>query len=398
MDTIFETSNRLTESVQTDSYRYLYDKINWNHRLIMLKGARGVGKTTMILQHIKNTFGTSDSALYASLDQLWFASHSISELADYHYKHGGTHLFLDEIHLYQGNWQREVKVIHDSYPGYHVVFTGSSLLQLDSSLADLSRRCVDYTLTGLSFREYLEFEGLGKFESFSLEEILSNHRQISSEINSRIKALPLFERYSGFGYYPFYRNFDKVTYAMQIQKVIDTIISYDIPAVENVEYETLHKIRRLLMILSESTPFTLEVSALSRQTGVSRSQLLKLVGLLSKGCVLRQLHHKGIAPKEVVKPAKLLFDNTDIMVALAINPNAGTRRETFAASMLSQAHKLTMPKDGDLEADSKYLFEVGGKKKGFGQIADIPGSYVLADDIESGFGNKLPLWILGFLY
>lgn len=400
METLIRTSQRLVNSVQMTTFRYLYNQINWDDRLIMIKGARGVGKTTMLRQHIKAAFGPSGSALYASCDNLWFSSNRIIDLADWHYNHGGTHLYLDEIHRYKGNWQQEIKNIYDSYPDYHVAFTGSSMIHLDSALADLSRRCLPYTLYGLSFREYLSFEGIANIEPLSLEEILDPTHRAEWTILNHLpeKVLALFGRYIGKAYFPFYTPNNIPEYYGRIERLLDTIINRDIPDFEKVEYETLHKLSRLLYVMSTETPFTLNVQSLSKKIEVSRNTIIKMFELLDKGAVVRCVYSGWRSPKSVAKPGKVLFNNTDILAALSSLNEVGTIRETFVASMLAPQHKLMDPPTGDFLVDEKYLFEVGGKSKSFKQIADIPNSFVVADEEETGFGSRIPMWIFGFLY
>ncbi len=400
METLINISQRLVNAVQMNTFRYLYDQIRWDDRLIMIKGARGVGKTTMLKQHIKASFGTSLKALYASCDNLWFSSNRIVDLADRHYNHGGTHLYLDEIHRYKGNWQQELKNIYDSYPDYHVAFTGSSMVHLDSALADLSRRCLPYTLYGLSFREYLAFEGLANLEPLSLSEILDPSHSAEWKVINALpeKVLALFKRYLGKAYFPFYTTDNVQDYYGRIDRVIDTTINRDIPDIENVEPETLHKLSRLLYVMSTETPFILNVQSLSKKIEVSRNTIIKMFDLLDKGAIARCLYSGWRSPKSVAKPGKVLFNNTDILAALSSMNEVGTVRETFAASMLAPKHKLTEPPAGDFLVDEKYLFEVGGRSKSFKQIANIPDSYVVVDDEETGLGNRIPLWILGFLY
>lgn len=399
MENLFKISKRLVNSIQMRTFRYLYKKINWNDRLIMIKGARGVGKTTMLLQHIKECFELNDTALYASCDNLWFSDNKIVDLVEYHYTHGGTHLFLDEIHRYPGNWQQEIKNIYDSYPDYYVAFTGSSMIHLDSAIADLSRRCLPYQLYGLSFREYLDFEGIACIPSIALESILNSNHEYEWLIINQLpeKVLYHFEKYLGRCYYPFYPG-DKGEYYGRIERLISTSISQDIPSLENVEYETLQKLSRLLYIISTETPFTLNVQALSKIIGVSRNSIIKMFNLLDRGGIVHCINSGWRSAKSVAKPQKILFSNTDILAALSSLNDKGTVRETFVASMLSDSHNITEPPAGDFLIDEKYIIEVGGKKKKYKQIADIPNSYVIADDIETGYGNKIPMWILGFLY
>lgn len=396
MERIYEISTRLIGALDAPLHRYLYDTIEWQDRLIMIKGARGVGKTTMMKQRCKEN---GESGVYASLDQLFFNDHTIVELADYHYKHGGTHLYLDEVHRYpRPNWEQELKNIYDSYPGLYVVFTGSSLLQLNCKVADLSRRVAVYELRGLSFREYLNFTGNYGLKSVKLAEVLSNHRDIASRIIPTIRVIREFDRYLEKGYYPFFMDSSEFTYSQRVERLVLSVIDIDIPAVAAIEYETQLKLKKLLVTLAEQVPFVPNMTNLSRDVEVSRNQLMKFFTLLSEGSILRTLMDATTQPKRASKPEKILFDNPSVMQALGIMNKAGTVRESFVASMLSSTGRLYAAKEGDFLLDRTYLFEVGGKGKGFSQIADKPNSFVIADDIETGIGNKIPMWLLGFLY
>lgn len=397
MQTIYQTYHRLIERSNYPHRRYLYDTINWQERLIGIKGARGVGKTTLMLQHIHDNFPDRKKALYVSLDQLWFSEHSIMELAEYHYTHGGTHLFLDEVHRYP-NWIRELKNIYDSYPELSVVFTGSSLLELDSSVADLSRRCRMYEMKGLSFREFLEFENAAHLQPMSLPDILANHEQIASSLTAHTKVLPLFETYLSQGYYPFYKETDAAGFRERLERIVMTILENDIPAIERIEYETILKTKRLMVILAEMVPFTLNVSTMCSTLGMSRNQLMRLLSLVERSALIRQLFTEAKGLKQLVKPEKILFENPNLMNALSPQAETGTLRETFFASMLSHAHTLQAPKEGDFLVNGNHLFEIGGKGKGFKQIRNIENSFVAADEIEIGFANKIPLWLFGLLY
>lgn len=383
---------------QYTQMRYLYDEINWDNRLILIRGPKGAGKTTMIMQHIQRTFPDKSKVLYCSVDHFWFASNTLLDLAEYAYTHGLTHLFFDEIHKYE-NWAQELKNIYDSYPHLHVVVTGSNALDIIRQTYDLSRRCRVYTMQGLSFREYLKLEGVADLPVYSLEDIVTRHLDICSDITiqKNIKVLLHFERYVKEGYYPFYRD-ETMNYNERLSQVIDTIIFNEIPAVSNLEYESVYKIKPLLAVLAQQNPYTLNISALGKSLSASRNVLLKLLDLLSKAALIRRLYAESDDWGQINKPEKILFDNTNLMYALSPNADTGTLRETFCASMLAKGHKIAMPQKGDIVADKKYLFEVGGKSKGFGQIADELNSYVVADDIDMGFGNKIPLWLFGFLY
>ena len=398
MEQLFADFYRLLERYsEFTQMRYLYDEINWDNRLILIRGPKGAGKTTMIMQHIQRTFPDKSKVLYCSVDHLWFASHTLLDLAEYAYTHDISHIFFDEIHKYQ-NWSQEIKNIYDSYSKLHVVVTGSNALEISRQKYDLARRCRVYTMQGLSFREYLKLEGVADLPVLSLDEIVSNHVNLSAEITIKknIKVLLYFERYIKEGYYPFYRD-ETTNYYDRLSQVIDTIIFNEIPAVSKLEYESVYKVKPLLAILAQQNPYTLNISALCKTLNASRNVLLKLLDLLDQAALIRRLYaDDGWA--QINKPEKILFNNTNLMYALSPNADTGTLRETFCASMLAKGHKIAMPQKGDLLVDKSLLFEVGGRTKGYKQIANIPQSYVVTDDTEMGFENKIPLWLFGFLY
>ena len=398
MEPLFRAYNRRLEETQTDYVRYLHSTIEWNERLIGIKGAKGVGKTTMMLQHILLTFPDRTKAFYVSLDNIWFSSHTISELVEYLYTHGVTHLFLDEVHKYTG-WVRAIKNLYDDYPKLHIVFTGSSLLEIDNAEGDLSRRLRMYTLHGLSFREYLDIAGTAHLPELSLQDILANHMQHASSITRDFKVLPHFEQFTKTGYYPFFlETSSPESYYERLQKVVSTVIENDIPAVEKIEYETLQKAKRLLMTLAQSAPYTPNIANLCALLSTTRNQLIHLLSLLERAALIRQLHADNKGLKALGKPDKILFNNTNLMYALGSTADAGTLRESFFSAMMAFNHTIQYAKQGDLQVDETHIFEVGGKKKGYSQIADLPNSYVVADNIEIGFGNKIPLWLFGLIY
>lgn len=397
MDTLFKTYGRLLADADLSFVRYLYDKINWNNRLIVIKGAKGVGKTTLLLQHIKRSFPDPQRALYVSLDNIWFGNHTLLELAEYHYTHGGTHLFLDEIHKYKG-WEQEIKNIYDSYPRLHVVVTGSSMLKLEESMtADLSRRHRSYTMEGLSFREYLQLEQVAKLPVLSLDSVLNNHFKEASKITSKVKVLHHFEKYLATGYYPFYRE-EGDGFFDRLQQVINAVVTTEIPAVSRIEYDSVYKVKQLLAVLAEMKPYTLNISSLCSTLQSSRNNVLKLLDLMDKAALVRRLYATDGGMNMLTKPEKILFYNTNLMYCLTPQVDAGTMRETYLASQLGVNHKLCMPNKGDLVVDGKWLFEVGGKGKDFSQIKNIEESFVVSDNMEIGHGNKIPLWLFGLLY
>lgn len=394
----YQTSNRKVNAVKLDYKRSLYSEINWDNRLIGIKGPRGVGKTTLIFQHIKEAFDDRSKVLYVSLDNLWFASNSLEDLVEYHYSHGGTHIFLDEIHRYKhSEWQSLIKNIYDDYPDMHIVYTGSSMLQMEALGGDLSRRLRSYDMPGMSFREYLAFEGVLDHRALSLEEILSNHVNICSDIASRIKILPHFERYLKCGYYPFYKE-DGDGFDQRLQEVARQIIEYDLPAVEEVEFSTIQKAKKMLMILAVQVPFVPNMTSLYQELETNREQGLKILNALGKGGLLGLLRTKVKALRHLSSPDKIFLDNTNLMYAISDNVDIGNVRETFFWNQLSRYHTVTAPAKGDFEVSGKYLFEVGGRKKSFEQIKDIENSYLAVDQMEIGVGNRIPLWLFGFLY
>ena len=377
--------------------RYLIDKIDWRDNLIAIKGAKGTGKTTMLLQHIKESFTDKDKALYLSLDNLWFETHSINDLIEYHYTHGGTHLFLGEVHYYP-KWKTLIKNINDDYPGLHVVYTGSSMLKIDSGVADLSRRQLPYTLHGMSFREYLLYEGLAEMEPISLDLLLRDHRRIAEDILSNgMKILPAFGEYLRYGYYPFYKSVYS-GFEIRLQQVVNHVLENDYPIIEGVEQSTIRKTKKMFMILAEQVPQTPNMSNLYNELETDRNQGLKMLYALEKAGLLALLSDKPKHIDKLSRPEKIFMDNSNLMYAYAMAPNIGTVRETFFLSQLAVDHSVTYPAKGDFLVDGKYLFEVGGRKKSFEQIKDVADSYLAVDDTEIGHHNRIPLWMFGLLY
>ena len=393
---LYDSYHRKIAKVDLRFKRYLYSQINWKARIISIKGARGVGKTTMLLQHILENYEDIDQTLYASLDNLWFATHSLMDLVDWADRHGITRLYLDEVHRYEG-WSQALKNIYDNYPDMSIVYTSSSLLVLDNATVDMSRRQTPYTLYGLSFREYLDLEGIFKTKAIPLEDILKYHVKKAMEIVGSIKVAPLFEAYLAHGYYPFYRE-SLEDFPSRLRETITVVIDSDLPAVENVTYETLQKVKKLLMIISEHVPFEPNMSELWRQLSTDNESGLKMLYALDKAQVLALLTAKTKNYKSLTKPDKIFLGNPNLMHVLCPKVDKGNERETFFISQLRVLHDVRYPKQGDFLIDDKHLFEVGGKGKTFEQIADVPDSYLAVDDTEVGSGRRIPLWLFGFLY
>ena len=393
---LYRNSQRNVSQVDMTFKRDLHQRINWNVRIIGIKGPKGVGKSTLLKQHIKEFFPNDDRVLYVSLDNMWFASNSLSDLVEYHYTHGGTHLFLDEVHKYE-HWQTYIKNIYDDYPTMNVVFTGSSMLKLNKGEGDLSRRVAMYTMDGLSFREFLMFEGLLRYDRVSLDDVLTRHVPLATEITNRLHILPQFERYCQYGYYPFYKE-DLEGFHSKLLEVVQQTIELDIPSVEDVEYSTIQKLKKLLGIIALQVPFTPKMEDLYAQLETSREQGLKLLDLLESAALLGQLKTLTKAVKQLSSPEKLFLDNPNLMYAFNRTPNIGTIRETFFFNQTSRVMEIHAPKKGDFLIQGKYLMEVGGADKRFDQIKDLPNGFLAIDDVEVGRGNKIPLWLFGFLY
>ena len=395
---LIDRMDYLVSKVSSAFHRYLFDEIKWKNRLVGIKGGRGTGKTTLLRQHVRETFGgVGEKALYVSLDDLWFSRNSLIDLADWHRKRGGTHLFIDEVH-YLKPWQTYIKNLTDFFPDLSIGYTGSSMLKIDYDGADISRRQIVYDLNGLSFREYLAFEGVGSFEALSLDEIVRNHREIAREITPGVNILKHFRDYLEFGYYPFYRE-DREYFHVRLQSVVNQVLEVDLPTIEEVTPATVFKAKKMLAILADSVPQTPKMSVLYRELETDRNQGLKLLKALARSGLLGLLSTEKVSLKDMSRPDKIYLDNTNLMYALTRDVNTGCRRETFFLNQLrSSGHEVVYPAKGDFLVDDRWLFEVGGQGKSFDQIKDIPDSYVANDDVEVGIDNKIPLWLFGFLY
>ena len=396
---ILDSSDRMVAAVDMTYRRYLCRQIDWRDRLICLKGPKGTGKTTLLLQHIREAFGVrSERAVYLAADNIWFSSHDIMDAVDYFHSHGYTHLFIDEVHQLP-EWSKVIKTITDTYPQLNVVFSGSSILKLSKGSADLSRRQAVYDLKGLSFREFLELESVLKADPVGLEDVLSGHRRMAGDICEKVKILPLFERYLVSGYYPIYRGVAS-QFAERLVAIVNNVLDVDFPAVEDVELATVRKTKKMLMVIAGSCPQqSPNMSALYRELETNRNLGLKMFSALERAELIAALSTGNDKLKNLSRPEKIFLGDTNLMHALVPSPASGTVRETYFTNQLrASGHAVSSPSQGDFLVDGKHLFEVGGKGKGFKQIADVPDSYVVNADVEIGIGNKIPLWLFGFLY
>jgi len=404
MESFFNEQRRLLELI-SDKKRYLYNRIDWGLQCIGILGARGTGKTTLMLQSIKERFGKSDKALYISVDSPYFQATSLFDFAKGFYQHGGEALFIDEVHKYP-DWSVHIKSIYDTVPGLKIVFSGSSLLQIAKQKGDLSRRAIIYNLHGLSFREYLYFAHSALFDTVSLKDIIKDHRSLAVEICKDLKILRLFKDYLREGYYPFFLE-GAPYYRLKVRETINHILEIDLPLINRIELRQISKIKRLLYLLSVSHPFTPNITKLSGATDISRPKLYEYLEHLQEARLLNLVRGKGRGYEILTRPEKIYLDNSNLMYAIATEVNIGSLRELFFVNQIRNAFTIhpalvddviELSGKGDFIVKSSYTFEIGGKNKGLKQISDVPDGYTVADDIESGFGRKIPLWLFGFMY
>lgn len=387
----------LLDQVDLRFKRSLIEKLPWNDRLLGIKGARGVGKTTMILQYIKEKYGYSEKALYISLDNLYFTVNLLSDFIAEFISKGGTHVFIDEIHK-SPNWAIELKNIYDAYPELKVTFTGSSLLRILNSRVDLSRRALVFDMQGLSYREFLNFTLGTDFEILNLDDLLKNHVGLAHDILKKIKPLEHFDNYLKQGYYPFFIN-NPHYYFHRLREIINMTIDIEFPILRGVDPVKTVKIKQLLFIVANSSPFKPNISKLAGKIGITRNTLNEYFKLLVNSKLLNMLNKNAMGINLLQKPDKIFIENTNISFAVSTDtPEKGNIRETFFLNQLSEGHLVTYPDQGDFFIDNKYLVEVGGKNKTQKQITGIKESFVVADEIEIGYRNKIPLWLFGFLY
>jgi predicted AAA+ superfamily ATPase len=397
MNKLFVIYEKLLAKI-SNKERYLINKIDWSNRLIGIKGARGSGKTTLLLQYLKFKLPEDSEPLYVALDNLYFLENTLIDLAEEFVLQGGTHLFLDEVHKYP-NWSRELKLIYDQFPNLKTVFTSSSMLEIYKGESDLSRRAVTYYLKELSFREFIYFEKGIELQKVTLEKLLNNHKEIAREIKKQL-PIPIkeFKNYLKFGSYPYFLE-NKENYEQKLIKTINLIIETDINAVENITYEDSLKIKKLLIAIAQSVPFTPNISKLSERLGINRSFLINAIKLLNRADLVMELFKptKGIGA--FTKPQKLYLNNTNLVYALGKKEaETGTLRETFFANQMKHLYEIHLAEKGDFLVDRKFTFEIGGKGKSIKQIRGLKNSYVVRDDMEVGSLNIIPLYLFGFLY
>jgi len=392
MEELLLSYRDLIDRVDTRFVRYLHEKIDWNSRLIAILGTRGVGKTTLLLQHIKLT-DTVQSSLYVTADDLYFSRNTLVGLAQQFYQHGGKSLYIDEIHKYKG-WSQEIKNIYDKFPELHVVYTGSSILDLEKGGADLSRRKIEYKLPGLSFREYVNISQGLNLPAYDLEDILAGNVQFPYK---KLRPLQLFSQYLHEGYFPF---FQEDHYNLRVQGIIKQTIETDIPVFAEMEIASVQKLRKLMYVLSQSVPFKPNYSKLSADLDIRRNTLPQYMLYLEKAGLIATLREKAAGMKILEKVEKIYLQNPNFAYALSPNnADIGNIRETIFFAWLQERYFISSSKVADFEVE-EYVFEVGGRKKGQFQIASVPQGkgFIVKDDIERAISNIIPLWMFGFVY
>ena len=382
--------------VQTKNVRSFINTIDWDNRFIGIKGSRGVGKTTLILQYIQLNYKPNNAVLYVSLDNLYFLENKLYDLASDFYKKGGEFLAIDEVHKYP-NWAIELKNMYDNMPALKVVFTGSSLLQLNKSHADLSRRAVMYVMPGLSFREFLKFETEINFPVYTIDEIVKNHIEIAISIKQKIKPLKYFYDYLNYGYYPFYLE-NRKSFHQKLSEIILAVLEVDIPQFAGIQTSNIIALKKLLAVISSSVPFKPNMNSLSERTGISLNTMKLYLKLLTDAELLQLLYVETKGINSLNKPEKIFLNNSNLMYNLSGNANIGNMREAFFFNQLSKNNRVNASKKTDFYVNETYSFEIGGKSKAKKQIKNINNAYIVKDSIEIGDNNNIPLWLFGFMY
>ena len=392
MENLIATYRTLLDSVDTSFVRYLHEQINWESRLISILGARGVGKTTLLLQHIK-LHDNHEEALYVQADDFFFTQHRLYDLALAFYQQGGKKLYIDEIHKYR-NWSLEIKSIYDMIPGLRVVYTGSSILELEQGGADLSRRKIEYSLNGLSLREYINISNGLNIRAYSLPEILNGEVAFPMK---EVRPLQQMSNYLKAGYYPYFKEDN---YMMRLTGVLKQVIEFDIPQFADLNIASVQKLKKLLYILAQDVPFKPNYSKLERDLDINRNTLPNYMHLLEKAGLINLLPEKCKGLKQLEKIDKVYLQNPNIAYALAANtPDKGAMRESIFFAWMRVAHQITSSPVADFESEG-YTFEVGGRNKGRRQLKDVQpqNGYLVRDDIEYAALHNIPLWMFGFLY
>lgn len=396
LDRLYTFQAALLKPVDNQFTRSLSRTIDWKQRMVGIKGLRGIGKTTLLLQHLKYKLG--EKGLYVTADHPWFYDHSLLDLAEEFEQNDGQVLLIDEIHKYP-QWSAQLKNIYDGHPQLKVIFTASSALDVQKGQADLSRRVFTYELTGLSFREYLRFFHGQEHPQFTLEELLRNPQRAASRLAFPKKVLPLFKSYLHNGYFPFSYHESDGNFVVKLNQVISTVLETDLASIEGYTAANVVTIKKLLGVLSESVPFTPNIASLANKMKLGRDTVNNFIQHLERARLFNLIYQqpKGVAALQ--KPDRIFLENTNIAFALKDQPDAGSLRETFFLNQLRNAgHNVSLPPAGDFVIDQKWTFEIGGPSKGDSQVKNMRNTFLALDSIETSYQNRIPLWLFGFLY
>jgi predicted AAA+ superfamily ATPase len=393
MDKLILQSRQLAYQAPKKMRRFLDGAIDWSWKLIGIRGARGVGKTTLLLQRMQG-----EHSIYLSLDDIYFSSASLRGTIEALRLNGYTNFYLDEVHKYPG-WSKEIKNLHDLYPDIYIIFTGSSIIEMKQLEVDLSRRALLYDLPGLSFREFLQVKDILSHKVLTLPEILGDHEQYTRAISKTIKPIVLMQEYLQFGYYPYFLE-SKTIYHRRLNQVIRLILESDLALAEGLgTIIQVQKLGKLLQFIANAVPFKPNIANIARHLELDRTTVLRYIGHLSQARLISLLHSPLNGLAALQKPEKIYLENTNLAYVLSAGiPDKGNLRETFFYNQLSINHELNYSEKGDFLVDEKYIFEIGGANKNLAQIGGISNSYLAMDDLENGYANRIPLWLFGFLY
>lgn len=398
MESLFKKHRLFISQVKMDIVRDMINNVSWEKPLVGIRGSRGVGKTTLIRQYIRQTYGTAPGeALYCVMDSMYFTNHSLLDMAERFHLMGGKHLFLDEVHKYE-NWSKEIKELNDLYPDMKITFSGSSLIQILNADADLSRRVLSYDMEGLSFREFIRFYHGKSLPVWTLQQVLDDPDAVCEVVKSVGCPQKLFEEYLRVGYYPFYDG-DELEYYSRIENVVQFIVDQEMTFFCGIDPAYTRKLKAMLMYLADNIPYEVNIAKLASYLELNKQTVLAYLSGLNKAELISLLYSDNKSVTKMQKPDKIYIHNPNMLCTLAKSANIGTLRECFVVNQLKVSHEVEYGKShGDFKVDGKWTFEVGGEDKSFDQIANISDSYVLADSLEFPIGKKLPLWIVGLLY
>ncbi|MCG2725654.1 MAG: AAA family ATPase [Elusimicrobia bacterium] len=401
LEEIYSLHNYVVSNIPQQFNRYLYKKINWNLNAICVTGARGVGKTTLLLQHYKERWNDVEKCLYISADNIDVAHYGLFNIAKEYFKYGGEALIIDEVHKYLP-WGTELKNIIDTFKNKKLFISGSSAISLKKGKADLSRRMVYYNLEGLSFREYLILKYKKQFPVLKLEDIIDKHVHWANKISAEIPALKYFKQYLEKGYFPFFQEGEN-EYISRLKNIIEKVIYEDIAAIYGIRKTSIYIIKKFLWLIATSASFTVNIEKMSRELGISKEYVYNFIDYLENANLVGAIFSGDKGYRLIRKPAKLYIENTNLLKAITghlnLKNDIGNAREIFFVNQLKDAgHSISSAATGDFLVNGKTVFEIGGKNKKNTQIKNVKNAFVASDNLEIGFGNKIPLYLFGFMY